>query len=54
VIDVKVCADEGVEVKRSVYERNDNRFALAFMLGEWPDAFEEERLSQVAIRVGGM
>jgi hypothetical protein len=26
--------DEGVEVRRSVYEMNDRRFELAFMLGE--------------------
>jgi hypothetical protein len=54
VSDDKGCVDEGVEVRRSVYEMKDNRFELAFILGEWPDAFEEERVSQVAVRVGGM
>lgn len=34
VRDDKGCVDEGVEVKRSVYEINDSRFELAFMLGE--------------------
>ena len=50
----KACVDEGVEVRRSVYEMKDNRFVLAFILGEWPDTFEEERVSQVAVRVGCM
>jgi len=54
VSDDKGSVDEGVEVKRSVYEMNDNRFALAFMLGEWPDGFEEEWVSQVVVRVGDM
>ena len=34
VSDDKGCVDEGVEVRRSVYEMNDSRFELAFMLGE--------------------
>ena len=34
VSDDKGCADEGVEVRRSVYEMKDSRFELAFMLGE--------------------
>jgi hypothetical protein len=34
VSDDKGWVDEGVEAKRSWYEMNDNRFALAFMLGE--------------------
>lgn len=45
VSDDKGWADEGVEVRRSVYEMKDNRFVLAFIFGEWPDAFEEERVS---------
>lgn len=52
VSDDKGRVEEGVEVRRSVYEMNDNRFELAFMLGEWPDAFEEESVSQVAVRLG--
>lgn len=52
VSDDKGCVDEGVEVRRSVYEMKDNRFEPEFMLGEWPDAFEEVRVSQVAVRVG--
>lgn len=53
VSDDKGCVDEGVDVRRSVYEMKDNRFAFAFVLGEWPDAFEE-RVSQVVVRLGGM
>jgi len=34
VSDDKGCVDEGVEVRRSVYEMKDSRFELAFMLGE--------------------
>lgn len=34
VSDDRACVDEGVEVRRSVYEMKDNRFELAFMLGE--------------------
>lgn len=52
VSDDKGSVDEGVEARRSVYEMNDNRFELAFMLGEWPDAFEAESVSQVAARLG--
>lgn len=52
VSDDKGSVEEGVEVRRSVYEMNDNRFELAFMLGEWPGAFEEESVSQVAVRLG--
>lgn len=52
VSDDKGRVEEGVDVRRSVYEMNDNRFELAFMLGEWPDAFEEESVSQVAVRLG--
>ena len=51
VSDDKGCVDEGVEVRRSVYEMKDNRFAVPFMLGEWPDVFEEERVSRVVVRV---
>jgi hypothetical protein len=54
VSDDKGSVDEGVEVRRSVYEMKDSRFELAFMLGEWPDAFEEESVSQVVARVEGM
>ena len=46
--------DEGVEVRRSVYEMKDSRFELAFMFGEWPAAFVEERESQVVAREEGM
>lgn len=53
VSDDRGCVDEGVDVKRSVYEMKDNLFELAFMLGECPDAFEE-RVSRVVVRVGGM
>jgi len=34
VSDDKGCVDEGVEVRRSVYEMKDSRFELAFMFGE--------------------
>lgn len=34
VSDDKGRVEEGVDVRRSVYEMNDNRFELAFMLGE--------------------
>jgi len=34
VSDDKGCVDEGVEVRRSVYEMKDNRFEFAFKLGE--------------------
>lgn len=34
VCDDKGRVDEGVEVRRSVYEMKDRRFELAFMLGE--------------------
>jgi len=34
VSDDKGCVDEGVEVSRSVYEMNDSRFELPFILGE--------------------
>ena len=34
VSDDKGCVDEGVQVRRSVYEMKDSRFELAFMLGE--------------------
>lgn len=46
-------AEEGVEVRRSVYEMKDKRFE-GLILGECPDAFEQERVSQVAARVGTM
>lgn len=49
VSDDKGCVDEGVEVRRSVYEMKDSLFELAFMLGEWPDGFEEESVSQVEV-----
>jgi len=51
VSDDKGSVDEGVEVRRSVYEMKDNRFVLAFILGECPDAFEEERASNGVARV---
>lgn len=54
VSDDKGCVDEGVEVRRSVYEMKDSRFEFAFKFGEWPEAFEEESVSQVAVRVGDM
>ena len=34
VSDDKGCVDEGVEVRRSVYEMKDKRFELAFIFGE--------------------
>lgn len=34
VSDDKESVDEGVEVRRSVYEMKDRRFELAFILGE--------------------
>ena len=34
VSDDKGCVDEGVEVRRSVYEMKDRRFELPFKLGE--------------------
>jgi len=34
VSDDKGRVDEGVEVRRSVYEMKDSRFELAFILGE--------------------
>jgi hypothetical protein len=51
VSDDKGSVDEGVEVRRSVYEMKDNRFVLAFIVGECPDAFEEERVSRVVVQV---
>jgi hypothetical protein len=54
VSDDKGCVDEGVEVRRSVYEMKDRRFELAFIFGEWPAAFAEERESQVVVRVEGI
>jgi len=37
VNDDKGSVDEGVEVRRSLYEMKDNRFEFALRLGEWPD-----------------
>jgi len=54
VSDDKGWEDEGVEVKRSVYEMKDSLFEFPFILGECPDAFEEESVSQVAVRAGVM
>lgn len=54
VSDDKGCADEGVEVRRSVYEMKDSRFELAFILGEWPAVFVEESVSRVVAREGGI
>jgi len=51
VSDDKGSVDEGVEVRRSVYEMKDNRFVLAFIFGECPDAFGEERVSHGVVRV---
>ena len=34
VSDDRGCVDEGVEVRRSVYEMKDSRFELALILGE--------------------
>lgn len=34
VSDDKGCVDEGVEVRRSVYEMKDSRFEFAFKFGE--------------------
>jgi len=53
VSDDKGCVDEGVEVRRSVYEMKDSRFELAFMLGEWP-AVLVERESKVVAREEGI
>jgi len=54
VSDDKGSVDEGVEVRRSEYEMKDSRFGFAFRFGEWPDGFEEDKVSQVVARVGGM
>ena len=54
VSDDRGSVDEGVEVRRSVYEMKDSRFELAFILGEYPAEFVEESVSKGVPRVEGM